>query len=156
MKIIYHNRGHHKEAEKEFNARGFLLRIYWKRVMFCRSIPHLLLKPGKFNKEAFARMKRTAIFINAARGAIHNEDDLTEALKKGIIWGAGLDVTNPEPMRPDHPLLSMPNVCVLPHIGSATEETRAAMSLLAAKNIVAGLKGERLPFVVNPEVYDKS
>ena len=58
-------------------------------------------------------------------------------------------------MRPDHPLLFMPNVCVLPHIGSATEETRAAMSLIAAKNIVAGLKGERLPFVVNPEVYVK-
>jgi phosphoglycerate dehydrogenase-like enzyme len=74
-------------------------------------------------------------------------------LKKGIIWGAGLDVTNPEPMQPDNPLLFMPNVCVLPHIGSATEETRAAMSLIAAKNIVAGLKGERLPFVVNPEIY---
>ena len=108
---------------------------------------------GKFNKEVFACMKRDAIFINAARGAIHNEDDLTEALQKRLIWGAGLDVTNPEPMRPDHPLLSMPNVSVLPHIGSATEETRAAMSLIAAKNTVAGLRGERIPFVVNPEVY---
>ena len=75
-------------------------------------------------------------------------------MEKGIIWGAGLDVTNPEPMRPDHPLLFMPNVCVLPHIGSATEEARGAMSLLAAKNIVAGLKGERLPYLVNPEVYN--
>ena len=79
--------------------------------------------------------------------------DLTEALEKGIIWGAGLDVTNPEPMRPDHPLLSMPNVCVLPHIGSATEETRAAMSLLAAKNIVAGLKGETTAFCCESSKY---
>ncbi len=109
---------------------------------------------GIFNGQAFARMKRNSIFINAARGGIHNETDLKEALEKGIIWGAGLDVTNPEPMNPGNSLLSMPNVCVLPHIGSATEETRAAMSLIAAKNIVAGLKGERLPFVVNPEVYD--
>jgi lactate dehydrogenase-like 2-hydroxyacid dehydrogenase len=57
-------------------------------------------------------------------------------------------------MRSDNPLLSMPNVCVLPHIGSATLETRIAMTKLAAENIVAGLKGERLPHVVNPEVYD--
>ncbi len=69
-------------------------------------------------------MKKTSIFINAARGAIHNETDLKDALEKGIIWGAGLDVTNPEPMSPGSSLLSMPNVCVLPHIGSATEETR--------------------------------
>jgi glyoxylate reductase len=154
MRIIYHNRGRHPEAEEELGA---------SRVSF----PELLersdvlsvnsgLTPetkGKFDKDVFASMKRTAIFINAARGGIHNETDLTEALQKGVIWGAGLDVTNPEPMRPDHPLLFMPNVCVLPHIGSATEETRSAMSLIAAKNIVAGLRGERLPFIVNPEVY---
>jgi len=99
-------------------------------------------------------MKPTAIFINTARGAIHNEKDLTEALRNGQIWGAGLDVTNPEPMNAGNPLLDMPNVCVLPHIGSATEETRAAMSEIAARNIIAGLRGERLPFVVNPEVYN--
>jgi glyoxylate reductase len=154
MNTLYHNRGRHEEAEKVLAA---------KRVSF----PELLdrsdvlsvntaLTPetkGIFNRESFAQMKRSAIFINAARGSIHNEEDLKEALEKGIIWGAGLDVTDPEPMRKDHPLLFMPNVCVLPHIGSATIEARAAMSLIAAKNIVAGLKGERLPFIVNPEVY---
>jgi glyoxylate reductase len=155
MKIIYHNRGHHQEAERELNAR----RVSFSELLEesdVLSVNTALTSDtrGIFNKEVFARMKSNAIFINAARGAIHNEMDLTEALEKGIIWGAGLDVTNPEPMHPNNPLLSMPNVCVLPHIGSATEETRNAMSLIAAKNIVAGLKGERLPFAVNPEVYD--
>jgi glyoxylate reductase len=154
MNIIYHNRGHHAEAEKELQAT----RVSFHDLLESSDIlsVNTSLTPetkGKFNKEVFARMKRTAIFINASRGSIHNENDLTEALENGMIWGAGLDVTNPEPMRSDHPLLFMPNVCVLPHIGSATEETRAAMSLIAAKNVVAGLKGERLPFVVNPLVY---
>jgi glyoxylate reductase len=154
MKIIYHNRGHHPEAEKELNAGWVSFPELLERSDVLSVNTGLTTETkGKFNKEVFARMKRNAIFINAARGSIHNEADLQEALENGVIWGAGLDVTNPEPMRPDHPLLSMPNVCVLPHIGSATEETRAAMSLLAAKNIVAGLKGERLPFCVNPEVY---
>jgi glyoxylate reductase len=154
MKIIYHNRGHHMEAEKQLDARWVSFRelLESSDVLSVNTALTQETK-GKFNKEVFARMKRNAIFINAARGGIHNETDLTEALEKGIIRGAGLDVTNPEPMRPDHPLLSMTNVCILPHIGSATEETRAAMSLLAAKNIVAGLKGERLPFIVNPEIY---
>jgi len=154
MEIIYHNRGYHAEAERTLQAR----RVSFEELLAKSDVlsVNTALTPetkGKFDKTVFAAMKRTAIFINAARGLIHNETDLTEALEKGIIWGAGLDVTNPEPMRQDHPLLSMPNVCVLPHIGSATEETRAAMALIAAKNIVAGLKGERLPFIVNPEVY---
>jgi len=154
MNIIYHNRNLHGEAEKQLQARWVSFEQLLKNSDVL-SVHSALTEEtrGRFNKGVFARMKRSAIFINAARGAIHNEEDLTDALDKGIIWGAGLDVTNPEPMRSDHPLLSMPNVCVLPHIGSATEESRAAMSLIAAENVVAGLKGERLPFVVNPEVY---
>jgi len=100
-------------------------------------------------------MKPNAIFINTARGGIHNETDLKEALDKGTIWGAGLDVTNPEPMDKNNLLLDMPNVSVLPHIGSAVKETRDAMSILAAKNIIAAFKGEHLEKCVNPEVYDK-
>ena len=155
MKIIYHNRGRHIEAERELNASwvGFGELLEKSDVLSVHTALTAETK-GRFNKEVFSAMKRNAIFINTARGGIHNEADLTEALEKGIIWGAGLDVTNPEPMRPDHPLLFMPNVCVLPHIGSATEEARGAMSLIAAKNVVAGLRGERLPFPVNPEVYD--
>ena len=98
-------------------------------------------------------MKPSSIFINTARGAIHNEADLKAALEAGTIWGAGLDVTNPEPMAKDDPLLDMPNVAILPHIGSATVDTRNAMSVLAAKNIIAGLAGLKLANVVNPEIY---
>jgi phosphoglycerate dehydrogenase-like enzyme len=119
---------------------------------------HANLSPetkGIFNRGAFEKMKSSALFINTARGGLHNEQDLTMALQEKIIWGAGLDVTNPEPMVKDNPLLNMPNVCVLPHIGSATEETRDAMSVIAAQNIIAGLKGEQIPYPVNPEVYEE-
>src|SRR5450432_62184 len=155
MKIIYHNHTHNEEAESELGAEWVSFdELLAKSDVLSVNTALTEETKGKFNKDVFARMKPNAIFINAARGSKHNEIDLTEALEKRIIWGAGLDVTNPEPMRPDHPLLSLPNVCILPHIGSATEETRAAMSMLAAKNIVAGLNGERLPFIINPDVYD--
>jgi len=154
MNIIYHNRGFHPAAEKQLQARWVSFQDLLENSDVLSVHTALTSETqGRFNKEVFGRMKKNAIFINTARGAIHNEQDLTEALTKRVIWGAGLDVTNPEPMRKDHPLLALPNVCILPHIGSATEETRAAMSILAAKNVVAGLNGERLPFVVNPEVY---
>ncbi|RQO67345.1 D-glycerate dehydrogenase [Pedobacter sp. KBW06] len=154
MQVIYHNRNRNEAAEKELNASW----VSFDELLEQSDVltVHTALTPeteGKFDWSAFNKMKPGAIFINTARGAIHNEADLLRALVEKKIWGAGLDVTNPEPMHPDHPLLNMPNVSVLPHIGSATEETRAAMSVLAARNIIAGLKGERIPFVVNPDVY---
>ncbi|MGC4040280.1 MAG: NAD(P)-dependent oxidoreductase [Flavobacterium sp.] len=106
-----------------------------------------------FNKNAFAKMKNNSIFINTARGKFHNEDDLFQALTNGTIWGAGLDVTNPEPMDPDNPLLKLPNCCILPHIGSATNEARNAMAVCAAQNIIALLENKKMPFCVNEEVY---
>jgi glyoxylate reductase len=109
---------------------------------------------GVFDKKAFRQMKPTSIFINTARGLVHNEQDLIEALQNGTIWGAGLDVTNPEPMQPDNPLLQMENVSVLPHIGSATFEARAEMSKLAAENIIGFYKNKRIPHLVNPEVFN--
>lgn len=154
MNIIYHNRGRNEVAELELGADlvSFKDLLAQSDVL---SVHTALTKEteGIFNKKAFSKMKSNAIFINTARGGIHNETDLIEALESGQIWGAGLDVTNPEPMKANNPLLRMPNVSVLPHIGSATEETRGAMSVLAAQNIIAGLKGERLPYIVNPEVY---
>ena len=84
-----------------------------------------------------------------------NEKDLIDALKKGSIWGAGLDVTNPEPMKPDNPLLVMENVCILPHIGSATIEARNEMSRMAAENIISYFKNNTIPNCVNPEVLKK-
>jgi glyoxylate reductase len=149
MPVIYHNRSRNEEAEKEIGAKY----VSFEELLAQSDVLsiHTALTPetkGKFTLDVFKQMKSNSIFINTARGGIHNEKDLIQALEETMIWGAGLDVTNPEPMHKDNPLLSMENVAVLPHIGSATEETRAAMAQIIVKNIVAGLKGEKLPFEV--------
>uniref|UniRef100_A0A4W3HIM3 Glyoxylate reductase/hydroxypyruvate reductase n=1 Tax=Callorhinchus milii TaxID=7868 RepID=A0A4W3HIM3_CALMI len=100
---------------------------------------------GMCNKDFFAKMKKTAILINSSRGAVVNQEDLYQALTTGQIAAAGMDVTVPEPLPTNHPLLSLKNCVVLPHIGSATYATRNAMSVLAANNLLAGLKGEPMP-----------
>ena len=105
------------------------------------------------NEKAFQMMKRTAYLINAARGPIVDTKALVHALKEGQIAGAGLDVTDPEPLPADHPLYSLPNCLIVPHIGSATMNTRRRMAELACENLLAGLDGRRLPNCVNPEVY---
>lgn len=155
MDVIYHNRGRNRNAEEELKA----VRVSFDELLERSDVlsAHVNLTSetrGMFDARAFEKMKPTAIFINTSRGAVHNEKDLTEALRQKSIWGAGLDVTHPEPMQKENPLLYMPNVCVLPHIGSATAETRAAMATRAARNIIAGLKGEKMPYVANPEVYE--
>ena len=100
-----------------------------------------------------AKMKPTAILVNTARGPIVDQKALYDALKSGRIFAAGLDVTDPEPLPIDSPLLELNNLVVCPHIASASWATRARMSQLAAENLIAGLKGERLSNCVNPEVY---
>jgi glyoxylate reductase len=157
MKVIYCNRNPNPLAETELGAT----RVSFEELLAQSDVlsVHTALTAetkGIFDLAVFKKMKKTAIFINTARGAIHQEPDLIEAMQKKIIWGCGLDVTNPEPMSSDNPLLYMPNAAVLPHIGSATEDTRNAMAKMAAENIIAGLRGERLPNPVNPEVYLKS
>lgn len=157
MKIIYHNRSRNEEAENLLDAE----QVSFEELLAQSDVltVHTSLTPeteGKFDHAAFKQMKPGSIFINTARGSIHNEADLIEALESKTIWGAGLDVTNPEPMHPDNRLLFMPNVAVLPHIGSATEGTRNAMARLAAENIIAVSKGEKPTFLVNPEVYNEN
>jgi glyoxylate reductase len=154
MPVIYHNRSRNELAEKELGAThvSFDELLQQSDVVSVHSVLSEETK-GLFNKDVFAKMKPSSIFINTARGTIHNEQDLLDALQRGVIWGAGLDVTNPEPMASDSPLLSMPNVCVLPHIGSATFETRNAMATIAAQNIIAALKGQKMPHPINPEAY---
>jgi len=156
MDIIYHNRSRNEQAETELSATYLSFDELLKQSDVLSVHVNLSEETkGLFNKAAFEKMKSNAIFINTARGAIHNEVDLIEALRHKTIWGVGLDVTNPEPMDKHNPLLEMENVCVLPHIGSATEETREKMAMMAAENIVAVLKGEQMPRVINPEVYTK-
>ena len=154
MNIIYHNRSHNKDAEKELDAKfvDFEILLSESDVLSVHS-NYTDENNELFNKETFAKMKPNAIFINTARGKFHNEDDLYYALTNDIIWGAGLDVTNPEPMKQDNPLLSLPNCCVLPHIGSATYEARNGMAVCAAQNIIALSENKKMPFCVNEEVY---
>lgn len=153
MKVIYVNRNRNHEAEKlldatfvsfeQFLAQSDILSVHCALTPETREI---------FNSDAFKKMKPSSIFINTARGGIHREKDLVKALEKENIWGAGLDVTNPEPMQPDHPLLDMENACVLPHIGSATVEARDGMSVLAATNLIEFYNHGSVPHIVNPEV----
>ncbi|XP_005004162.2 glyoxylate reductase/hydroxypyruvate reductase isoform X1 [Cavia porcellus] len=100
---------------------------------------------GLCNGDFFRKMKKTAVFVNISRGDVVNQDDLYQALASGQIAAAGLDVTTPEPLPTDHPLLTLKNCVILPHIGSATYKTRNAMSLLASNNLLAGLRGQPMP-----------
>ncbi len=100
-------------------------------------------------------MKPTAILVNTARGPVVDPDALYRALKEKRIAYAALDVTEPEPLPADSPLLTLDNIVVTPHLGSATVQARTAMAEIAARNLIAGLRGERLPYCVNPEVYER-
>lgn len=155
MNIIYHNRSPRPSAEA--------LGAQW--VSFDRLLSEsdclIVLTPltdktrGLFNAETFARMKPSAHFINAARGAIVDTQALYNALANNVIAYAALDVTDPEPLPGNHPLLTLPNILITPHVGSATHETRTRMALLAADNLIAGLQGRPLPACVNNEINYK-
>lgn len=153
MDIIYHNRTRNKEAEEKLGARwvSFVDLLKQSDVLSVHSVFSAETK-GIFNRDAFNRMKSTSIFINTSRGGVHNEQDLLEALNTNTIWGAGLDVTNPEPMHANNPLLYMSNVAILPHIGSATVEARNGMARLAAENIIGFYREREMRTCLNPEV----
>ncbi len=156
MNVLYHNRTANAAAEKELGAQLVSFDDLLRNSDIVSA--HCALTPdtrGIFNREAFAKMKKTAIFINTARGPVHNEKDLYDAIVHETIWGAGLDVTDPEPMDKDNPLLSLENVAILPHIGSATIEARGGMARLAAENIIGFFRNGVVPNLVNPG-YAKS
>ncbi|MVZ64696.1 D-glycerate dehydrogenase [Sphingobacterium sp. DK4209] len=157
MKIIYHNRNRHPELEESINATY----VSFEELLAQSDVLsiHANYAPeyrGKFDASVFQQMKSNAILVNTARGGFINEDDLYKALKTEQIWGAGLDVSDPEPMLPDNPLLDLERVCVLPHIGSATFEARSGMAKTAAENIIAFVEGKPLLTCLNPEVYTNS
>jgi len=149
MSVFYCNRTKNEEAETSINAK----KVSFDELLSRSDIvsAHCALTDetkNTFDTAAFQKMKRTAIFVNTSRGQVHNETDLITALQNEDIWGAGLDVTNPEPMQKDNPLLKMENVAITPHIGSATVEARNRMSIYAAQNIIAFYKGEKIPYQV--------
>jgi lactate dehydrogenase-like 2-hydroxyacid dehydrogenase len=105
------------------------------------------------NADFLSKMKPNAVLVNTARGGVLDQDALYDALKNNRIFAAALDVTDPEPLPLDSPLLTLENCLIVPHIGSASHKTRDDMAVLAAENLVAGLKGEQLPHCINPQVY---
>jgi len=110
---------------------------------------------GLMNAATFGKMKPTAVLVNTSRGPVVDQDALYEALSSKCIFAAALDVTTPEPLPVNSPLLKLENCIVVPHIASASWRTRERMSVMAAENLIAGLKGERLPNCVNSSVYNK-
>jgi glyoxylate reductase len=107
------------------------------------------------NVDFLSKMKPSAILVNTSRGGVLDQDALYDALKDKRIFAAALDVTDPEPLPLDSPLLTLENCLITPHIASASTNSRDSMATLAAQNLIAGLKGERLPHCVNPEVYER-
>jgi glyoxylate reductase len=108
---------------------------------------------GLIGERELRLMKPTAVLVNTARGAVVDQRALAEALQRGQIAAAGIDVYEQEPIAPDDPLLRCENATLVPHLGSATHATRARMSRVAAENIITALEGRRPPFLVNPEAW---
>src|SRR5688572_22562910 len=154
MRILYHSRRRYPESEAMLGAEYADLTTLLAQSDFV-SIHTPLTSETRhlISREELAMMKPTAILINTARGPVVDESALYGALRHRRIAAAGLDVFEDEPLTMDSPLLTLDNVVVLPHIGSASIATRTRMAVLAGENLRAGLLGERLPNVVNPEVY---
>jgi glyoxylate reductase len=150
MNILYHNRSRKPEAEKSLGAKYCSFEDLIQQADFIVCLTPLTPETKKlFNREAFNKMKKSAIFINASRGPVVDEKALYEALVEGEIAAAGLDVFETEPIGADHPLLSLQNVVALPHIGSATKETREAMMQLCVENVDRVLSGKSPKTLVN-------
>jgi len=153
MEILYHNRSRKIDAEEKYAASYCTMEELLKNSDFVLLMTPLTPETEKLmGEKEFSLMKKSAIFINSSRGKTVDEEALIHALQTGEIYGAGLDVFVNEPVEVDNPLLSMKNVVTLPHIGSATYETRYKMAMSAASNLVAGLKGETPANLLNKPV----
>jgi glyoxylate reductase len=156
MNVLYHDVYQSDKAERDLGARQVDLDTLLCESDFISLHTDLNEKTrGMIGAEQFRQMKRSAVLINTARGPLVDAQALTAALQGGVIFAAGLDVTDPEPLPAADPLLQLPNVVVAPHIASATVRTRDQMAEICANNLLAGLRGEALPAWVNPEVADK-
>ena len=157
MKVLYTARSPKPEIDAELGATAVNLERLLGESDFVSV--HADLNPttkGMFGAAQFAQMKRSAVFVNTARGPHVDQVALAAALRSGTIFAAGIDVTDPEPLPADHELYKLPNCVIAPHIASATHDTRNAMAKLCAENLLAGVRGDRLPNCVNAEVYSRS
>lgn len=156
MRVLYYDLNRSELAEAELGARQVDMETLLRESDFISLHTDLNEQTrGMFGAAQFKQMKRSAVLVNTARGPLIDSKALADALKAGTIFAAGLDVTEPEPPAMDDPLLKLPNVVITPHIASATTGTRNAMAEICANNLLAGLRGERLPSWVNPEVEGK-
>ena len=152
MDILYYNRTRKPEAEKQLGViySSFDELVQKADFIICLT-PLTAETKNMFTREVFLKMKSSAIFINVSRGAVVDEQALHDALVAGEIAGAGLDVFQVEPIKADHPLLTLPNVVALPHIGSSSTETRTAMIELCIENISSILEGKEPKTLVNKD-----
>ena len=154
MRILYSNASPKPELEAELGAeRREMAALLAEADIICITVPLTAETEHLIGSREFAQMKPSAIFVNIARGKIVNEAALIEALEMGRIQAAGLDVFEHEPLSPESPLPHMRNVVALPHVGSATHETRTAMAQRAVDNLILALKGERPINLVNDAVW---
>jgi glyoxylate reductase len=155
MRLVYNNRSPKPEIESQLGATRLPLTDLLRQSDFVSlHVPLSAETKGLIDQEAFRFMKPTAILINVARGPVVDSNALYHVLHEKQIAAAGLDVTDPEPLPPTDPLYGLPNCLIVPHIGSATINTRRRMAELACDNLLAGLTGSRLPHCANPAVYD--
>ena len=148
MKVLYTARSPKPDADRELAARRVELDELLRESDYV-SVHADLTTKGLFGTDLFKQMKRTAVFVNTSRGPLVDQPALATALRAGTIFAAGLDVTDPEPLPPDHELFSLPNCVIAPHVASATVGTRDAMATRCADNLLAGLRGDPLPYPVN-------
>lgn len=151
MTVLYSNRNRKPAAEASLGVRfAAMNELLAQSDYVVLTVPLTGETRGLIGQAELARMKPTASLINAARGAVVDLPALTEALQQKRIFAAALDVTDPEPLPRDHPILALPNVIITPHLGSATEETRRRMAEMAIENLMAGLAGRPLVREVKP------
>ena len=154
MRILYYSRTRKPDAEELYGMQYVDMPTLLAESDFVSL--HVPLTPETHHligAEELSQMKSTAIIVNAARGPIVDPTALYHALRSKTIAAAALDVTSPEPIDPEDPLLTLENLVVAPHLGSSTVTTRTRMAVLAAQNLVAGLEGRPLPRCANPQVY---
>jgi lactate dehydrogenase-like 2-hydroxyacid dehydrogenase len=154
MQILYHDRERHLGLEDELGVEYRDLDSLLRDADFVSL--HCALGPDTvdlIDERALRLMKPTAILVNTSRGPVINHVSLLKALREGWIAHAALDVTDPEPIPADHPLVSLPNCTIVPHIASATVSSRNRMAIMAAENLLAGIAGKQLPYCANPSVY---
>lgn len=157
MPVLYTSRSPHPQAEAQFGARRVELDELLATADFvCLQVPLSPQTRHLIGARELAKMKRDAILVNASRGPVVDEAALIDTLRAGAIRAAGLDVFEHEPLAADSPLLSMRNVVALPHIGSATRETRHAMARCAAENVIAALDGTLARNIVNRDVLQRT